>query len=375
MTYDEDRRDDPDQDALIIRDTATSANRQHDEGAVSRKLIAQRRLAVRSIFLAYEPQIELQDALDEMLEGAATLREAGLPQPAVHLLADSFSGKSTGARSYVSRVTDRCDYGPDHVPVVYAKLDTDGTVGSLATDILIALGEPRPNALTPERRWLRAREALREHEVSLLILDEFQRAGRRPTISPVIAGKILDIMDDGDCACAFLGKKNAINVFNSCPDLKNRLDAPVYMPPLRWTTDRTSFIAFADAFDSALVKAEVTRFKSGLGEEETAQLLLEASNGLIGQFSRIIETAVIMITRDGHDAITRQDLEDAVQEWAIGNDRIDYNPFIRTTEGNNRSKKHSSAGTGSMRHIQSDSQDGPTENDREIVDNDGPDES
>jgi len=371
MNYDAELRDDPDQDTSVIRDTATSPDRRHDKSAISRKLIAQRRLAVRSIFLPYDPQIELEDALDEMLEGAATLREAGLPQPAVHLLADSFSGKSTAARAYVSHVSDRCEHKTTQVPVVYAKLDTDGTVGSLATDILIALGEPRPNALTPERRWLRAREALRKHEVSLLILDEFQRAGRRPTISPVIAGKILDIMDDGNCACAFLGKNNAINVFNACPDLKNRLDAPVRMPPLRWTTDRSSFMAFADAFDDALVKAGVTKFKSGLGEEETAQLLLEASNGLIGQFSRIIETAVIMITRDGNDAITRQDLEDAVQEWAIGNDRISYNPFTRQIGTSCKSKKLKSPDDNGSEYTGSDSNAGTSKNQLDLDDDDG----
>ena len=35
-----------------------------------------------------------------------------------------------------------------------------------------------------------------------------------------------------------------------------------------------------------------------------------------------------MITRDGNDAITQDDLRDAVQEWSIGNQRISYNPFV-----------------------------------------------
>lgn len=346
MAHDyEDHQDDPDHDTALLSNAAASTPRAQDEAGNTRALIAQRRLAVRSIFLPYAPQDELEDALDEMLEGVPGFRDAGLPQPAVHLLADSFSGKSTGARAYVAKARQRLDSAPGSVPVVYAKLDTDGTVGSLATDILTALGEKRPNALTPDRRWSRARQALRDRKVSLLILDEFQRAGRRPTISPVIAGKILDIMDDGDCACAFLGKTEAISVFNSCPDLKNRLDTPVRIPRLRWTTDRDDFMAFADKFDEALVAADVTRFKSGLGDEETAQLLLEASNGLIGQFSRIIETAVIMITRDGNDAITRRDLEDAVQEWSIGNQRISYNPFTAPVEAASKSKRRKSSQT------------------------------
>jgi hypothetical protein len=49
----------------------------------------------------------------------------------------------------------------------------------------------------------------------------------------------------------------------------------------------------------------------------------------LGQFSRIIETAVIAITREGQRIITRRDLSDAVDDWAVANRRIGYNPFSK----------------------------------------------
>jgi len=155
-------------------------------------------------------------------------------------------------------------------------------------------------------------------------------------------------VDDGDCACAFLGKTSAEQVFASCPDLKNRLDAPVQMPRLMWINDSAEFMAFADAFDQALVDANITDIKSGFGEEDTAKLLLEASNGLIGQFSRIIETAVIAITRDGQQVITRQDLSDAVDDWAIANGRIGYNPFTQAKDEQSADKGPDGAGNTSL---------------------------
>ncbi|MDG5746884.1 ATP-binding protein [Qipengyuania sp. XHP0207] len=335
---DEDYRDDPDHDEAAI-ETLASAITERDAKAQLRKLIATRRVAVRAIHLPFAAQQDLEDALDEAWCGAVELRNAGLPQPAVPILADSFSGKSSGARNYVKKVMGSLDAGPGTIPVVYAKLDTDGTVGSLAADILRGCGEKRPNSLSGEKRWDRARQAIRKRGVCLLILDEFQRAGRRPTISPVIAGKLLDIVDDGDCACAFLGKTTAEDVFASCPDLKNRLDSPVKMPRLRWITDSAEFMAFAEGFDQALVDADIIDLKSGLGDADTAQLLLEASNGLIGQFSRIIETAVIAITREGQRVITRQDLSDAVDDWAIANGRIGYNPFTQAREERSADKE------------------------------------
>lgn len=326
QNFAEDYRDDPDHDAEAIAELAGGTQKTNSRSEL-RTLIATRRAAVRAIHLPFAAQQDLEDALDEAWCGADQLREAGLPQPAVPVLAGSFSGKSSGARQYVKKVNAEYERDNRRPPVIYVKLDTDGTVGSLATDILTGIGVMRPNALAADKRWSRARQEIRENGVSLLILDEFQRAGRRPTISPVIAGKILDIVDDGDCACAFVGKTSAEQVFASCPDLKNRLDAPVRMPPLRWDRDHDEFTLFADGFDQALVDAKITRVKSGFGQKKLAQLLLEASNGLIGQFSRIIETAVIAITREGHEVITYQDLSDAVEDWSVANGRIGYNPL------------------------------------------------
>lgn len=322
----EDHRDDPDHDVEAIANAARCPTSQ-DEKSARRRLIAERRLIVRGIHVPFAAQEELEDALDEAMDAVPGLREAGLPAPTLSALADSFSGKTSRAKRYIRNYYANNEIEPGTVPIAYVKLDTDGTLGSLATDILIGTGEKRPASLTPANRWNRARQSIKDRKVSLMVFDEFQRAGRRPTLSPVIAGRILDIVDDGDCACAFVGKKDADRIFAACPDLENRLDAPVHMPRLRWSTDADEFMKFARDFDKALVAAGVTRIMSGLGRKQTAQLLLEASNGLIGQFSRIVETAVIMITREGNDVITQRDLSDAVEEWSIGNGRIGYNPF------------------------------------------------
>jgi hypothetical protein len=328
MSYQEpDLLDDPDFDLESLQEAvSTVTGKPFDpEKLTGHMLVAYRRLAVRRIRSPYTPQEEMDETFEEMRLAAPLLRMARMPQPAVRILAPSYSGKSVGARDFVRRT--KAKLGETSTSAVYVKIDSDGSVGSLAADILRACGEPRPESLTPDKRWARARRCLKAHKVDLLILDEFQRAGRRLTIHPIIAMKILDILDDCDCAIAFVGKLKAKDIFKTTEDLGNRLDTPVSIGRLRWLRHGADFMKFADAFDQALVDAKVIRSKAGLGEPHMAQLLLESARGLIGQFSRIIETAVINITRAGHDSITRQDLSDAVHDWAIGNDRIDYNPF------------------------------------------------
>jgi len=341
MSYQEpDLLDDPDFDLEALQEVvSTLTGKPFDpENLTGHLLVAYRRLAVRSIRSPYPPQTDMYEAFEEMRVSAPLLRMARMPQPAVRILAPSYSGKSVGARDYVARIKEKL--GKTSTSAVYAKIDSDGSVGSIAADILRACGEPRPESLSPEKRWQRARRCLKARGVDLLILDEFQRAGRRVTIHPIIAAKILDILDDCDCAIAFVGKLKAKEIFKVTEDLGNRLDTPVSIGRLRWITHGDEFIQFADAFDEALVAAGVIKFKVGLARPDIAQLLLESASGLIGQFSRIIETAVINITRAGYDGITRQDLSDAVQDWAIGNQRIGYNPFEgKASKPRNRNTK------------------------------------
>ncbi len=75
-------------------------------------------------------------------------------------------------------------------------------------------------------------------------------------------------------------------------------------------------------------------------------MLLESASGLIGQFSRIVETAVVNITRAGHDGITRQDLCDAVRDWAVGNDRIGSNPVEKGPAKQTKSNRGLGQGEG-----------------------------
>lgn len=290
--------------------------------------VARARQLIGQISIPYPPQIELKVALDELRHTAALTR--GRPQRGVHLFGPSFAGKTTAAREHAKHVLATEDHPPGSVPIAMATIDPEGSLASVATDILRSLGEPRPDKGSAALRWERVWNSLPEREVQILVLDEFQRAARRPTMSPVIAAKVQDLMESGLCAVAFLGLEKAHDVFHSASDLCNRLDVPVTMTDLRWADDedREMFADFVHLYDNALVESRVVSLRSGLADDvEQLQLLHEASNGLIGQFCRIVETAAISVVRNGHSCIAREDLVDAVDDWSIANRRIAYNPF------------------------------------------------
>lgn len=285
------------------------------------------RMRLRSIVVPYEPQQEFLMAVRELASTAYHGR--GSPLPAVALFALSQSGKSTAAKEVARTINEASSGDASKYPIAVATLNNDGRPAAVATSILRALGEKRPELGSETIRRERVFNAIEERQLQVLILDEFHRAGRRPTFSPVIAGFIQDLLDAGLCAVAFVGKAEAHEILKACPDLANRLDAPVRMEPLQWASeyDRRLFTKFVAAYDLALVEQGVLRFPVGFADGDMPQLLMEASQGLIGFFCRIVEEAVAAATRQRHDGLTRQDIANAVEDWGVGTGRIDYNPF------------------------------------------------
>lgn len=289
--------------------------------------VAAARAAFHAIKLPYLRQDELSAALDEVrLTGQLT---KGQPQGGIRLIAESGAGKTIGAERFKAYVEATEEFDPRAKPIVIATIDGSGTTRSVPVSILKALEVPRPETGTEPILWMRAVDELRRHETQLLVIDEFNRAARRMTMSSAIATALRDLMDRGVVPLAFLGTDEAKELFRRNPDLGSRLDAPVTMEPLDWLIeeDRELFTGFLRGLDDEMVARGILRATSGLSEPELARTLCEASNGNIRQISRIVRTAMMAVVRRDHDAIDRLDLEDAVDDWAIPNGCIDYNPF------------------------------------------------
>lgn len=289
--------------------------------------VAKARVAFDTIELPYPRQDELVAALDELRLTGLEMR--GQPHSGLRLIAETGSGKTRGAHRFRRYVEASGAYPPDDRPVVIATLDSSGTTRSVPSSILKALKEPRPNVGTDRILWERAIDALMHANTELLIMDEFNRAARRPTISGAIAMDLRDLMDAGVVPIAFLATEDAKDLFSRSPDLGGRLDAPVTMEPLDWLVeeDRDIFTDFLRDLDEAMVEVRILERPSGLAERDLAQILCEAANGNIRQICRIVRTAMSAVVRRQDLAITRADLETAVDEWSIPNLHLNYNPF------------------------------------------------
>ena len=290
--------------------------------------IAATRVAFRAIKVAYQPQEEFMAACEEVRLVAEG--HAGGQLTGIHLIAPWGTGKTVAAERFVAEVMARGEHAEGSRPVIIARLDTSGKAVSVPTAILRALGVFRPDHGPEDLRWTRALMELEEHRTRLVMIDETNRAARRPTVSPHIGAACCDLLDAGTVGLAFLGTDEATDIFDRCPALFERLDSPVEMKPLDWTDDADMETAqdFGSALDEAIVAAGLLAGPIGLGtDDDLLQRLVEASSGLVRRFCGVLERAVCAAEADRSRVVGREDLADVVDEWIMRKGQIGHNPF------------------------------------------------
>lgn len=218
------------------------------------------------------------------------------------------------------------------VPLLYAEINVMGNTDSVPTSILQALGAARPDVGSERARWPRAIAEIQRCGVELIVFDEFNRAGRRASMSRQIATAIRErIMDAGIAPVAFVGSEDAGSVLSQVPELMERLDDDVDLSPLQWSAagDRELFVTFVADLDQAMVEAGLVGCLAGLGGEEIARPLWEASAGRVRRICKIVRQAMGIALHEGQSAIQRQDLLDAVDAYCIPRNFCSSNPFRR----------------------------------------------
>ena len=252
----------------------------------------------------------------------------GTPCGGASLVAAYGTGKTEAIEKLKAQVAP--DFRPGTVPVLRAEIPTSGSIDHVPNAILEALGVPRPDAGRPAFRWQKAVAKMREAEVRLLTVDEFDRAARRPTMSQPIANVLREkIMDAGIAPIAFAGTKPAGELLESCDALFDRLLVQIPLDPLDWISmdDREVSGEFLAAIDARLVGDRILRNGSGLADR--AETIVKASGGRIRQIMKILRAGLGAAAARNGASIS---LADLASGWAElpRKSGVAANPFAGT---------------------------------------------
>jgi hypothetical protein len=265
-----------------------------------------------------------------------SLRVMSLNQPegqmrrGARYLHASGAGKSTCAKIIKQHVAKLYGFDPDRKSVLHVTLSTTGTPRSLGSSILTEVGEGYSSTGDAELLLLRVREAIKEFNVELIIIDELNHI-KGKSLATDAANTIKNILTKGWAPVILMGTIDAEPLVKSNRELKVRCQSQKFLRPYVHTdtTDLKHWSVLMERIDLQMKKRDVVAHTAGL--KDMAKELCEASNGLIGEFHGIMLSALEATLNAGEEYVSRSRLSDAVDEWAVSDGTIDINPFMTTT--------------------------------------------
>lgn len=309
---------------------------------------------------------EVHKAFDDARE-AGTLTPRS-PKRYIEFFAPSHSGKSKAITSYIEDVVvdqaiarghfppdmDRGEIATKQRIVPHVTLSPKASVRSMASDILRALGDPRPESGTGPVLLRRVYEYLSgeyvdpvtkqkvPRQTELLVLDEIQHLsaseverpdGRMQRSHRIKSTEVTDtlktMMIRGLVPLVIVGVPEAREHLSIDIQLTNREMGKINYSPLLWSseTDQGIFLEYCDEAAARLVEWNLLPKAPDLLGGEIGYMLWAASGGCIGVVSRLLEQAVLhALARDGK-SVEFEDLALAVDTRGIPNNMCTYNPF------------------------------------------------
>lgn len=243
-----------------------------------------------------------QDALDRMDRLLAT--QAGRVRPQNMLIVGSSNnGKSTIAQKFLRRHQRATSKEGDRqiVPVLAVQMPPDATVGRFHALLLDALGAPVGQSHSTDRRGAIALSLMRACGVRMLLIDELHNVLCGPTSRQrELLGLLRHLGNELRIPIVALGTKEAWLALRLDDQLENRFQ-PFLLP--HWRDDAETGRLLA-SFEALLPLRET----SGLGMKEMRRVIVERSDGLIGEMHQLLVAAATQALADGRERIAVGDL-------------------------------------------------------------------
>lgn len=245
-------------------------------------------------WIGYDAAKVIQDKLQELIEMPRIQRMWS------YLVIGTSDNGKTSIRLRIEKLNERYSNEKSEIiiPVVSLQMPPNPNERSFLNNILESMLLPtypngRPDILRED-----VIRSISDFGTRLLIIDEIQHIGRMPfSKQRLMLDLIKYISNKARIAIAAFGTEEAINIFSSDPQLKNRF-RKITLPG--WEPD--------DNFRRLLASYELIlplRKPSTLVDEELALLIYDRTNGTIGEISMIIKRSAIEAIKAGAEQITK----------------------------------------------------------------------
>lgn len=239
------------------------------------------------------------------------------------------AGKTKLFQSYERRFPRGVTEGGIQIPVLSARIPQRPTVKSLVTILLYNLGDPLAEKGATIVQTLRLYHLLKECQVELIILDEFQHFvdWDSSKILRTVSDWLKNLIDESGVPVILIGMPYSDVVLNAVGNsqLKRRFSLRQSLDFFGWKTndEKKDFRSFLKVVDEHLPLTKPSNF----ADLNTAYRFYCASNGVVAYVMKIVRRAACIAVDQAAEAVSLNMLEVAYDELIMPEDRRRKNPF------------------------------------------------
>jgi hypothetical protein len=247
-------------------------------------------------WVGYTQSVDIFKKLDDLKNYPKVYR-----MPNLLLIGESNNGKTAILRKYNERNLPFIRESDSQVinPVLYVQAPPEPDEKRFYNIILDNLFAPTKTSEKIDSRQQRVLSVLRKLEVKLLMIDEIHHVlAGSPRKQRTFLNVIKFLSNELQIPIICAGTKDAFNAIQTDPQLANRFE-PKVLP--RWANDN-EYKRLLLSFEKILP----LRKESMLIENSISTNILNKSEGLIGEISRILELSAILAIESGKEKIDNQ---------------------------------------------------------------------
>jgi energy-coupling factor transporter ATP-binding protein EcfA2 len=290
------------------------------------KEIKRRRKHIEEIVINYNSFAKtLKEIEDHHLLSTSSEESKGL-----FLKGETGVGKSTLLKGYAKRYPPYREDGVKKVPVLYSKVPVGATPKSLASSILLRLGDPvfdkgSENSLTDRLLQYIQKDMC---AVELIIIDEFQHLIDRDTdkVLKKASDWIKSFSEDAAVPILICGMPESEKIFERNAQLDDRFSLREEMKSFEYDSEEEVFLfrSFLHNLDKALPFSG----RSNLSDRLLSDKIYYATQGKQRLIKKILVESTVIALKSGRDCIDETDLNIAYSRINTSSRKFAMNPFM-----------------------------------------------
>lgn len=246
----------------------------------------------------------------------------------MQIVGQTGSGKSTLLKWYCSQFPIYEVDGLPVLPVFYVETPEAPTVKSLASAVLLAMGDKFHSKGSAEEKTERIIHLCKQLKVELILMDEIQHfidSGKKAELAR-LTDWLKRLINALQRPVILVGLPQSLLVTRANPQLRRRFSAPQQLEPLRYETkeQQLEFRGVLNAFGKNMPNGSID-----LTAHAIAMRMYFGTAGLMDYIVKVLDDAVSRGGSGSNGAVVLADLAASFKRTVRGNAPDSLNPFMK----------------------------------------------